>query len=87
MDKKKGPGRHGFGWPAGPPRPPTRPEVGSPNTSFSTGFIRFSAMAGSNARNSEKPNAFLILLRVILQKGHQMYQETTGLYGFLWTFS
>ena len=51
--KTKGPGLHGFGWPAGPLRPSRRPKVGSQKSSFSTGFIRFSDMAECHVVYSE----------------------------------
>ncbi len=60
---------------------PGRPHwelLASQKSSFSTGFIRYFVMAECHVVYSEKPNAFLIILEVILRFGLQNDQNSTG---------
>ena len=52
----------------------SRPKNGATKPLILIGFIRFSDLAETHARFSEKRNAFLILLRVFFRKGPQKYQ-------------
>ena len=53
-------------------------EMAPPNSSFSTGFIRFFDMAECHVRFIYKPNAFLIILESILRFWLQNHQNSTG---------
>ncbi len=76
--KKNGLASEGVG-PAGRPAQAVHEaQVGSQKSSFSTGFIRVFDMAECHAVYSEKRNAFLIIVGIILRFRLQNASNSTG---------